>query len=147
MSRLQDFFHGDDTQFGIFYPNHYILAAFLNLTDAYNAKDRLRQAGHVEEDVIAVSGEEVVQFAEDHWLNDGLWGTLVSSISRLIGTEVVYADKDLAAAKDGAAFVAVFCPTDPLKMKAWKVLEPLHPLAARFYQFGGIEHLTGEGEN
>lgn len=29
--------------------------------------------GHVEEDVIAAPGEEVVQFAEEHLYKDGLW--------------------------------------------------------------------------
>jgi len=95
----------------------------------------------VEEDVTSPSGEEVVHFAQDHWLQDGLWGFLMRWLSRLLGTEEAYADKDLAAAKNGAAFIAVHCPTEKIKTHAWRLLETTHPLVARYYRFGGIEHL------
>ena len=94
--------------------------------------------------MISVSGDEVVQFAEDHLLNDGLWGALMAKMSRMFGTEARCADNDLTAAKRGAAFVAVHCPTQEIKLGAWKLLDPRHPLIARYYSFGGIEHLAGE---
>lgn len=144
MSRLSTFFKDSDTEFGIFYPKHYLLAVFPNLADADRAKQELNHAGRVDEDVISVSGEEVVHFAEDHLLEDGLWGLLMTELSRMIGTEALYADKDLAAAKQGAAFLAVHCPTEKIKIDAWKFLKPRHPLVARYYSFGGIEHLAGE---
>ena len=144
MSRLSSFFDGADVEFGVFYPKHCLLAAFENLTDAQAAKLKLTQAGFAAEDVVCVSGEEVVRFAEDHLLKDGLWGAMMTELSRTFGTEAVYADKDLAAARKGAAFVAVHCPTDEVKSEAWKALEPTHPIVARYYSFGGIEHLTGE---
>src|ERR1700722_422707 len=87
---------------------------------------------------------EVVPFAQDHWLQDGLWGFLMRWLSRLLGTEEAYVDKDLAAAKNGAAFIAVHCPTEKIKTRAWRLLETNHPLVARYYRFGGIEHLAGE---
>ena len=102
MSRITEFFRDADTQFGVFYPTHYLLAVFPNPADADSAQKKLRQAGRLEEDVISVSGEEVVQFADDHFLKDGLWGD------------------------------------------AWKSLEPTHPLVARYYTRGGIEHLAGQ---
>lgn len=144
MSRLATFFKSKDIEFGVFYPKHCILAAFENLADAGRAKEELIQAGFVDEDVIVASGEEVVQFADDHFLKDGLWGMLMTQLSRIIGTEAAYADKDLAAAKKGAAFVAVHCPSDEAKIKAWKFLKPTHPIVARYYSFSGIEHLAGE---
>jgi hypothetical protein len=144
MTRLNEFFHGEDTQLGVFYPSHHILAAFPNLADADHARESLRNSGIAPNDVIAVSGGEVVDFAEEHWLRDGAWGVLLSSLSRMIGTEVLYADTDLAAAKKGAAFVAVHCPTEKEKDDAWGVLLPTHPLVARYYSWNGIEHLTGE---
>ena len=117
---------------------------FPTLEDAEQAKNQLNGPGRGYEDVIAVPGEEVVQFAEDHLINDGLWGLLMTKLSRLLGTEAVYADKDLAAAKKGAAFVAVYCPTETAKTEAWKFLRLRHPLVARYYSAGGIEHLAGE---
>ena len=142
MSRLSTFFKDAGSGFGVFYPKYYLLAVFPNLADAGRAKEELNHAGRVDEDVISASGEEVVHFAEEHLLKDGLWGVLMTELSRIIGAEAAYADKDLAAAKKGAGFVAVYCPTEKVKTEAWKVLEPRHPLVARYYSFGGIEHLV-----
>src|ERR1700730_5198506 len=145
MSRLSTFFKDADIEFGVFYPKHCLLAVFENLAEADRAKDELTRAGgRVREDVISVSGEEVVRFAEDHLLKDGLWGVMMTELSRMFGTEALYADKDLAAAKSGAAFIAVHCPTEKAKTAAWKLLEPRQPIVARYYSFGGIEHLAGE---
>jgi hypothetical protein len=144
ISRLSTFFHGSDTQFGIFYPKHYLLAVFPNLLDAYQAKKKLVDSGERKEDSIAVAGEEVVYFAQEYLWKEGLWGALMTQLSRAIGTEAVYADKDLEMAKEGAAFLAVHCPTEDTKIAAWKCLERACPMVARYYSFGGIEHLAGE---
>jgi len=144
MSRLSTFFKEADTEFGIFYPKHYLLSAFSNLEDAEHGRKELTSSGTKNEDVISVSGEEVVHFAEDHLVKDGLWGLLMTEFSRVIGTEASYADNDLAAAKKGAAFVAVHCATEDAKIAAWRVLKPTHPLTARYYSAGGIEHLAGD---
>jgi hypothetical protein len=144
MSRLSTFFEGADVEFGVFYPKHCLLAVFENLAEADRAKEGLTRAGFAREDVLSVSGEDVVRFAEDHLLKDGLWGVMMTELSRMFGTEALYADKDLAAAKKGAAFLAVHCPTDEIKIKAWKALESRDPIVARYYSFGGIEHLAGE---
>ena len=144
MSRLSTFFKDGDVEFGVFYPKHCLLAVFDNLAEADRAREALTRAGRVRDDVISVSGDEVVRFAEDHLLKDGLWGVMMTELSRMFGTEAVYADKDLAAAKKGAAFLAVQCSTEAVKTEVWKSLEPRHPLVARYYSFGGIEHLAGE---
>ena len=144
MSRLSMFFKDADTQLGVFYPKHYLVAIFPNLADAERVKEKFKQAGCADDDIISVSGEEVVHFSQDHLLRHGLWGVLMTQLSRLLGTEALYRDNDLAAAKNGATFVAVHCPTEKLKTDTWKLLEPTHPLVARYYHFGGIEHLAGE---
>jgi hypothetical protein len=144
MSRLSTFFEDKDIEFGVFYPKHCLLAAFENLADADRAQEKLALAGLSGQSVISVSGQEVVDFAEAHLLKDGLWGKLMTELSRTFGTEALYADKDLEAARRGAAFVAVHCPSDEVKAQAWKALEPTHPLVARYYTFGGIQHLAGE---
>jgi hypothetical protein len=61
-----------------------------------------------------------------------------------VGDRGAHADKDLAEAKNGATFIAVHCPTERIKTHAWRFLETIHPLVARYYRFGGIEHLAGE---
>jgi hypothetical protein len=144
MSALSTFFKDKDVEFGVFYPKHCLLAVFETLADADGAKEQLSHAGFSNNAVISVAGEEVVNFAEDHVLKDGLWGVMMTELSRTFGTEALYADKDLAAAKKGAAFIAVHCPSEKIKTEAWKAIEPTHPLVARYYSFSGIEHLCGE---
>jgi hypothetical protein len=144
ISRLSTFFHAADTQFGIFYPKHHLLAVFPNLQDAYQAKKALLDSGEPKEDSIAVAGEEVLAFAQEYLWKEGLWGVFMTELSRAIGTEAVYADKDLEMARQGAAFLAVHCPTEDAKTAAWKSLEPACPVAARYYSLGGIEHLAGD---
>jgi len=143
-TRLTTFFQDKDIEFGVFYPKHCLLAVFENLAEADRAKQELSRAGFKDQDAISVPGEEVVHFAEEHLIKDGLWGALMTELSRVFGTEALYADKDLAAAKKGAAFVAVHCPKDDDEIRAWKALEPTHPVVARYYAFSGIEHLAGE---
>ncbi|MGJ5816402.1 hypothetical protein [Paludibaculum fermentans] len=145
MSKLASFFRDSDTEFGVFSPQYHLLAIFPGMADATAAKAELHLAGYVEQDVVAASGEEVVRFAKEHLQKDGLWGMLMTELSRAFGTEAAYADRDLAAAKRGQAFLAVYCPSSESKSGAWKILEPRHPLVARYYSAGGIEHLAGEG--
>lgn len=144
MSRLSTFFHGADTQLGVFYPTHYLVAVFPSLADAEAAGRRLSDAGVPAEDVISVSGQEAIGFAGEHFRADGLWGVLMTQLSRSIGAEAVYTDQDLAAAAKGAAFLGVYCPTTAARQRAWRCIEGQHPIAARYYAAGGIEHLAGE---
>jgi len=53
-----------------------------------------------------------------------------------LGDRGAYADKDLAEAKSGATFITVHCPTEKIKTHAWRLLETIHPLVARYYRFG-----------
>ncbi len=147
MSKLSNFFHGSDTHFGVFYPKNYLLAIFPNLTDAQSAQHHLQMSGCEDETMISASGLDVVSFAEGHAAGDGIWGILMTNLSRLIGTEAVYADQDLAEAQKGSAFIAVHCPTEKSKVHTWNLLAPRHPLAARYYSLAGIEHLAGDQEN
>ena len=144
MSRLSAFFEDAGANSGVFYPNHYLLAIFPNLEDAERAKQKLSQAGQLSKDVVAVPGDEVVRYAADHALKGGVWGALMTHVSRSIGTEAAYSDDDLVAAEKGAAFVAVHCTAENSKSAVWKILETTHPMVARYYSGGGIEHLTGE---
>ncbi len=144
MNRLFGFFKGSDTEFGVFKPKLCLIAVFSQLADAEQAEKQLLMAGRADEDVISASGEEAVKFAEYHLLKDGLGGMLMTGLSRVFGTEAAYTEMDLEAAKKGAAFVAVRCPTEESKQEAWEILRSTKPLAARYYTGAGIEHLVGE---
>ena len=140
MSKLSVFFQDSSTQVDTFYPGQCLVAVFPDLAAAERARKSLHDAGsHLE--VVSASGDELLQFAESQRLNTGLWGTLMTELSRGLGTGAMYSDQDLDAASKGAGFVVVHCPTDEVKAGVWTLLKPTNPLAARYYGAGGIEHL------
>ncbi len=144
MNSLDQFFQGSDTRLGVFYPKDYLLAAFPSFDDAQQVRLELTGSGFAAEDVVAVPGEEVIRHAADHARTQGVWGHLMTALSRLIDTEESYADHDVVLAREGAGFVAVYCPSEELKHKAWQHMNAHDPIVARHYEFAGIEHLKGE---
>jgi hypothetical protein len=145
MSRLASFFNGSETQFGIFYPKGYLVAVFRDYPTAVNAEKQVRHSGVPEDQVIAVPGQDVVDWTEENLVKKGLWATLMRELSRLFATEEIYNRNDLEHAKRGAAFLAVHCPTDARKQSAWNLIKGVStPIAARHYSLGGVDHLLGE---
>lgn len=145
MSKLAKFFHGSETQFGIFYPRGYLVAIFPDFHAAEKAEKEVRHSGVPESEVIAVPGQDVVDWTEENLVKKGLWATLMRELSRLFATEEIYNRNDLEHAKRGAAFLAVHCPTDAQKDTAWNIIKRASmPLAARHYTFTGVDHLLGE---
>ena len=141
MSALKGFFKESDTQLGVFYPKHYLIAVFQQLQSAQEAVKRLRVAGFAEDEAIAVAGEDVLELTKEE---TGPGNLLMQAISRFFATEQVSHDSDLRLAAQGAAFVAVHCPLAKTKDEAWSLLEAAGPLAARYYASDGIEHLAGD---
>ena len=141
MSLLSGFFKESDTQLGVFYPKHYLIAVFRSLENAQRAVAKLRRAGFEEGDVVAVEGREVIQLAKEE---TGPANFLMQTLSRFFATEQMSHDHDLHLAEQGAAFVAVYSPTEEDKNEAWIVIEQEAPIAARYYANDGIEHLAGD---
>jgi len=141
MSTLKGFFKESDTQLGVFYPKHYLIAVFRHLATAEQAVAKLRLAGFAEDEAIAVAGEDVLELTKEE---SGPGSVLMQAVSRFFATEQVSHDRDLDLAARGAAFVAVHCPLPKTKGEAWKVLETEDPLAARYYASDGIDHLAGD---
>jgi hypothetical protein len=138
------FFKGSDTKFGIFYQTDYLVAVFPNMGLARQAEKALGFGGFQEDDVIAVPGSEVTQFAEEHLKHTSLWGALMQQLSRMFATEEVYLDRDIKLAENGAAFLAAYCPDEKRRRLAWDLIEPFRPIVARHYALDGVEHFKGE---
>jgi len=141
MSTLAGFFKESDTQLGVFYPKHYLIVVFRDSAAAQRAAADLRRAGFSEDEAIAVTGEDFIELANEE---TGPGNFIMQALSRFFATEQVSHDRDLDLAHHGAGFVAVHCPTDAQKERAWTVLQPENPLAARYYAGTGIEHLAGD---
>jgi hypothetical protein len=141
MSKLKGFFKESDTELGVFYPKHYLIAVFRNLATAQKAVAKLRLAGFAEDEAIAVAGDDVLELTKEE---AGPASVVMQAVSRFFATEQVSHDSDVDLAKQGAAFVAAHCPLPKTRDEAWKVLEPEAPLAARYYASDGIVHLAGD---
>jgi hypothetical protein len=101
MSVLTNFFQESDTQLGVFYPNHYLIAVFRKLETAQQAVKKLRLAGFAEYAVIAVTGQDFIELAKEE---TGLGSFLMQALSRFFATEQMSHDSDLDLAQHGAAF-------------------------------------------
>jgi hypothetical protein len=141
MSLLTGFFKESDTQLGVFYPKHYLIAVFRDSRAAQQALKGLWTAGFAEDEAIAVAGQEFVDLAKEE---TGPGNFVMQALSRFFATEQKTHDADLEQAGRGAGFVAVHCPTETSKQQAWMLLQPHNPLAARYYAAAGIEHLAGD---
>ena len=144
MSRLATFFQGADTHLGLFYPTHYMIAIFADLKQAATAEQKLHDAGFSSNEVITVPGEDLRALVQEEEVHGGLFGYLMKEFSRFLHTEAAYTDLDLAEARDGAAVLAAHCISEESKDLARIAIMPEHPLAARYYSAGSIEHLAGE---
>lgn len=141
MSALKEFFKESDTQLGVFYPKHYLIAVFRNFETAQHALAKLRLGGFAEDEAIAVAGADILELTKEE---TGPGSFLMQAVSRFFATEQVSHDSDVRLAERGAAFVAVHCPMAKTKNEAWKTIEAERPLAARYYANDGIEHLAGD---
>jgi hypothetical protein len=141
MSSLTGFFKESDTQLGVFYPKHYLIAVFRDSRAAQQAVKELWTAGFAEDEAIAVAGQEFLDLAKEE---TGPGNFVMQALSRFFATEQKTHDSDLQRAQHGAGFVAVHCRTKESREAAWALLAPQNPLAARYYNADGIEHLAGD---
>src|SRR6266478_6711031 len=111
-SELYRFFHGYRTKLGVFYPTHYIFIAFSSFQLARNAASKLEEVGFSRDELVAVTGAETLRFFDEMRSDVGLWGELMTTLSRFFGTEEVFADIDIAKSHEGAGFLAVYCPQE-----------------------------------
>lgn len=144
LSRLSTFFQGTETRFGIFYPHNYVVAVFPTYESAQHAEAKMRQWGATPDEVIAVPGEDVVEWTEENLVRSGLWTVLMRELSKIFATEEIYHESDLEHAKRGAGFLAVYSPTEKAKRDAWTIIRDFRPIAVRHYSAGGVHHLYGE---
>src|SRR5579872_3697848 len=141
MSQLASFFKGSDTRLGVFYPEHYILATFSSRNRAEEAGARLRRAGFSTDEVIAVSGQDLLKLMAEETTPLGI---VMTELSRFLDTEANYSDRDVRDAEQGAGILAVYCGDDTSKRAAWNLIAEAGPIRARYYALSGVEHLAGE---
>jgi hypothetical protein len=141
MTTLTNFFKESDSTLGVFYPKHYIIAAFPTFAKTEEAAHALGRAGFGADEVLAIPGSEILKFFEEFRANSGLWAGVMAVLSRAFGTEQVFADDAVERAHAGAGFLAVYSPGEAETGRIRALLEPFQPRAMHWYQSGGIQCL------
>jgi hypothetical protein len=135
-------FKGRDTSWGVFYPTDYIIAIFDSFETAQRAKEIMLSAGYSEDEVDAVPSEYVISDIEKGIKNATLLNRIKQEISRAIGHEACYWEGDLQLAKQGAGFLAVYCPTSHEAERVLRLLNPEKPTVMRRYELFVIDELV-----
>jgi hypothetical protein len=138
---LCTFFKESDTSFGVFYPKHYILATFPSFGLAEQANFALRKAGFGEDETLAVTGGEALEFFRKFHDEAGLWGSLMNEVSRFFDTEAVLVDQDVQHAKEGAGFLAVHSLNERASQRIREVVSPFAPIAMHWYLPAAVQSL------
>jgi hypothetical protein len=139
---LSDFFHGDDTSFGIFYPKKHVVAVFPSFDEAQAGYKILSRAGFRMWEIVAVPGAEVESFLEGIRLHRALWDELVTEISRLLDTEINLVEHYAQWAGHGHGFLVARCTSSDAAENVAQLLDPLQPIAMHWFMSGYIRHLT-----
>lgn len=117
------------TDFGIFYPLGYIVAAFPKREDALRVQQDLLTGGYDSDDCIVYKSEEVAAAAAANLKENTGW---LATLGR--SDEAVQAH--LNAAKQGAAFMLIFAPDDTEAERAMNVIRRVpFELAHRYRRF------------
>jgi hypothetical protein len=141
MTTLTNFFKESDSSLGVFYPKHYIIAAFPSFAKTKEASQALRKAGFSEDEVLAIPSAEILRYFEEFRANSGLWAGVMTMLSRAFGTEQMYADDDVHQAQGGAGFLAIHSPDEAQTARIKALLAPFEPRAMHWYETGCIQSL------
>jgi hypothetical protein len=141
MTTLTNFFKESDSNLGVFYPKHYLIATFSTFDKTKLAAQALRKAGFSDDEVLAISGGEILQYFEEFRANCGLWAGVMTMLSRGFGTEQIFADNDIHSAHAGAGFLAVHCPEHAVADRVHLLIDAFEPRAMHWYEAGGIQSL------
>jgi hypothetical protein len=140
MEQRWAFFKESDHSFGVFYPLHYIVAAFDTPERAEAMHKEFCHAGFDDSDVASATGPFVTQKLESMkgatWLEKFKIG-----FASFLGTELGYIDDDRKLAERGAGFLFVYTPDDASIAKAEHLLQRAHPLSASRYVHAGNRRL------
>ena len=140
MEQRWAFFKDNDHSFGVFYPLHYIVAAFETPERAEAVHQQFCEEGFDDSDVASATGPFVTQKLESMkgatWLENFKIG-----FASFLGPELGYIDDDRKLAERGAGFLFVYTPDDASIAKAEHLLQRAHPLSARRYDHAGIRRL------
>lgn len=134
------FFKEQDRSFGVFYPLHYVVAAFETPERAEDVRKIFIDSGFDDGDVASATGSFVTQKLES--MDGSTWiERFKIGFASFLGTELGYIDDDHKLAQRGAGFLFIYTPDEASIAKAEHLLVRAHPISARRYDHAGIRRL------
>ena len=141
-SRLARLLQGSRTLLGIFYPKYFIVAVFRSFEAAQSAAQALHTADFGEDELLAVSGGEMLQHLKNVRARSGLWTGLATELSRVLDTQANLVDREVELAGAGAGFLLAYAPDEPLEARISEMVKPFGPVAMVWYHPYYIRHLV-----
>lgn len=140
MGHHWEFFKEQDTSFGVFYPLHYVVAAFDTVERTEQVRTAFIDAGFADDDVACATGGFVTGKLES--MSGATWlERFKIGFASFLGTELGYIDDDRKLAQRGCAFLFVYTPDKNSIKDSEALLIRAHPLSARRYDHVGIRRL------
>src|SRR5215469_7635607 len=137
MNKLAEFFQSNHTGLGVvFYPTHFIFAAFPSLALARDAAAGLIERRFAENEVYVASGTEVPGVLQR--VSRGERPDL-SGILGLID-ELRFCELDIERARAGVCFVAVHCRTEKDAQRIKTDMEQFSVIGMQWYRSFTIEY-------
>jgi len=124
-------FQGGDTEFGIFYPNGYVLSVFPDAAHADRAVAALRDAGFATNDLVVATGADVIEYSNEMRAHAGLFSRFERFVAGLYGGEATLADELVGLAEEGHMFVAIHAPDDAATTRAAEAVHASAPVVLR----------------
>jgi hypothetical protein len=146
MEQRWEFFKDKDRSFGVFYPLHYVVAAFDTPERAEEVHKQFVDSGFRGDDVASATGSFVTKQLES--MKGATWiERFKIGFASFLGTELGYIEDDRKLAERGAGFLFVYTPDDASIEKAEAILQRAHPLTARRYDHAGVRRLVYPPQN
>jgi hypothetical protein len=134
------FFKEQDRSFGVFYPLHYVVAAFDTPERAEAVRKEFVEAGFRDDEVASATGPFVTRHLES--MKGATWiERFKIGFASFLGTELGYIDDDRKLAERGAGFLFIYTPDNASIGETEKLLVRAHPISARRYDHAGIRRL------
>jgi hypothetical protein len=126
---------------GVFYPLHYVLAAFDSEARANEIRNRFLDDGFADDDVAVVDGPYLVNRLESTE-GSNLIEKAQQKLVRAVGTEFGYIEDDRKTVARGGAFLFAYTPDKATTDQAIELLKFAHPIYARRYHHAGIHRIS-----
>jgi Pyridoxamine 5'-phosphate oxidase len=133
MSKLAEFFQATHTQMGlVFYPTHFMFAAFPSLALARDAGARLIECGLGKNEIHVASDTDVLEFFKEFRSEKSLWSKFVRGLGLI--DEIRFCELDIERARAGACFVAIHCRTEQDAQRIKREVDEFSVIGMQWYR-------------